>query len=56
MKAFVSRLIQISHSQWIFQNYTLHNKQRGYLRLQAHSEVLQEVLKLLDTAPANILK
>jgi hypothetical protein len=56
LKAFVSQLIQISHSQWVFQNYTLHNKQGGYLRLWAHSEVLQEVHKLLDTAPADIPK
>jgi hypothetical protein len=50
------QLIQISHSQWIFQNYTLHNKQRGYLRLRVCSEVLQEVHKLLDTAPDDIPK
>ncbi len=56
MRVFISQLIQISHSQWIFQNYTLHNKQRGYLRLWECSEVLQEVHKLLDTAPANIPK
>ncbi len=37
MKVFVSQLIQISHSQWIFHNYTLHDKQWGYLRLRANS-------------------
>jgi hypothetical protein len=56
MKLFVSQLIQISHSQWIFPNYTLHNKQWEYLCLWARSEVLQEVHKLLDTAMANIPK
>jgi hypothetical protein len=56
MKALVSQLIQISHSQWIFRNYTLHDKQRGYLHLRACSEVLQEAHKLLNTAPANIPK
>jgi hypothetical protein len=30
MKVVVAQLIQIFHSQWIFCNYTLHNKQRGY--------------------------
>ena len=25
MKAFISHLLQISHSQWIFRNYTLHD-------------------------------
>jgi hypothetical protein len=56
MEAFVSQLLQISHSQWIFKNYTFHNKQLGYLFLWERLEVLHEVHRLLDTAPANILK
>jgi hypothetical protein len=55
MKAFISLLIQISHSQWIFRNYTLHDKQRGYLRLQLRSEVLRKIHELLVTAPSNVL-
>jgi len=49
MKAFISHLIQISHSQWIFRNYTLHDKQRGYLRLCLRKEVLREIHDLLET-------
>ncbi len=54
MKAFVSHLIQISHSQWIICNFTLHNKQRGYLSLLKRATVLKEVDWLLDTAPEDI--
>jgi hypothetical protein len=54
MKAFVSHLIQISCLQWIFQNFTLHNKQRGYLSLLKWETVLKEVDWLLDTAPEDI--
>jgi hypothetical protein len=54
MKAFVSNLIQIFHSQWIFCNFTLHDKQRGYLSLLKRSSVLKEVDWLLDTAPEDI--
>jgi hypothetical protein len=54
MKAFVSHLIQISHSQWIFCNFTLHDKQRGYLSLLKQATVLKEVDWLLDTAPEDI--
>jgi hypothetical protein len=54
MKAFVSQLLQICHSQWIFRNYTLYDKQRGFLCLWEHLEVLQEVHRLLDMALANI--
>jgi hypothetical protein len=55
MKAFVSHLIQISLSQWIFCNFTLHNKQRGYLCLLQWATVLKEVDRLLDLAPEDIL-
>jgi hypothetical protein len=54
MKAFVLHLIQISPSQWIFCNITLHNKQRGYLSLLKRATVLKEVDWLLDTAPEDI--
>jgi hypothetical protein len=54
MKAFVSHLIQISHLQWIFRNFTLHDKQRGYLSLLKCATVLKEVDRLLDTAPVDI--
>jgi hypothetical protein len=54
MKAFISLLIQISHSQWIFRNYTLHDKQRGYLPLRLRSEVLRKIHELLETAPSNV--
>jgi hypothetical protein len=51
---FISLLIQISHSQWIFRKYTLHEKQRGYLRLRLHSEVLCKIHELLETAPSDV--
>ena len=54
MKAFVLHIIQISHLQWIFCNFTLHDKQRGYLSLLKRATVLKEVDRLLDTAPEDI--
>ncbi len=54
MKAFVLHLIQISHLQWIFCNFTLHDKQRRYLSLLKRATVLKEVDRLLDTAPEDI--
>jgi hypothetical protein len=44
----------MSHSQWIFHNYTLHDKQRGYLRLRLHSDTLREIHELLETPPSDI--
>jgi hypothetical protein len=54
MKAFISHIIQMSHSQWIFRNYTLHDKQRGYLRLRLCSDTLREINNLLETPPSEI--
>jgi hypothetical protein len=54
MKHFIGRLLLISHSQWLYCNFTLHNKTRGYLRLQHRKEVLKEKDQLLDTNPEDI--
>ncbi len=56
MKHFIERLLRISHSQWLYRNFTLHDKMRGYLRLQRRKEVLKEVDRLLDTNPDDIPK
>jgi hypothetical protein len=54
MKAMSSHLIQILHSQWIFWNFTLRDKQRGYLWLTQRRELLREVHSLLNTLPEDI--
>jgi hypothetical protein len=54
MKTFISHLLQISHSQWIFWNYTLHDKRQGYLRLRLRKEVLREIHELLETPPSEV--
>jgi hypothetical protein len=54
MKHFIGRLLLISHSQWLYRNFTLHNKSRGYLHLQRQKEVLTELDHLMDTNPDNI--
>jgi hypothetical protein len=56
MKHFIGRLLRISHLEWLYRNFTLHDKTRGYLRLQRRKEVLKEVDQLLDTNPDDIPK
>ena len=51
MKHYVSHLICISHSQWVYRNFVLHERVRGYLRLKERKEVLVEIDKLLDMDP-----
>jgi len=54
MKTFISHLLQVSHSQWIFRNYTLHDKQWGYLCLHLCAGVLREMHELLETPPSEV--
>jgi hypothetical protein len=54
MKKFISQLLQISHSQWMFRNFVLHDRVRGYLRLQERRSVLQEIDRLVDCDPDDI--
>jgi hypothetical protein len=54
MKAMSSHLMQASHCQWIFRNFTLHDKQRGYLRLKHCKDLLRELDKLIDTPSDDI--
>ena len=54
MKHFISHILQITHSQWIFRNITVHDKVRGTLRLQEGKDVLKEVGQLIETDPADV--
>jgi hypothetical protein len=56
MKHFIGKLLQISHLQWLYRNFTLHDKKRGYLRLQRRKEILKEVDHLLDMNTDDIPK
>ncbi len=42
------------HCQWIFRNFTLHDKQWGYLQLKQRKDLLLELDKLIDTPPEDI--
>ena len=50
-KQFISRLLHISHSQWIFRNVSLHDKATGYLRLRKRRDLLLKIDELLETDP-----
>ena len=54
MAAFVSKILDISHNQWLFRNFTLHNKLNGYLRLQQQVQIIRDMAKLSACAPATI--
>lgn len=49
VKSFISELLQISHTQWLFRNITLHDKRQGHLATTRKKELLAEIEKLHKT-------
>ena len=49
VKSFISELLTISHTQWLFRNITLHDKRQGFLVATRKKELLAEIEKLHDT-------
>ena len=50
-KQFISKILQIRHSQWIFRNISSHDKKKGYLQNKMADELLQPLNSLLDVSP-----
>jgi hypothetical protein len=51
---FVAHLLHISHSQWIYRNFILHDQVNGYLKLKKRHDVLLEIERLIETDPDDI--
>jgi hypothetical protein len=49
VKSFISELLVISHTQWLFRNITLHDKRQGYIATTRRKELLTEIEKLHNT-------
>ena len=54
MKAFISKLLNISHGQWMYRNFSLHNKTRGHLQLTRQAEALAEIATLAECRPEDV--
>ena len=54
MKQFITRILHMSHSQWIFRNFTLHNKLQGTIKLRERTDVLAEVVTLAEMDPSTL--
>ena len=48
-KQLISKILHITHSQWIFRNFTLHDKQRGWLRRKELHEIMEKIDQLRET-------
>lgn len=54
MKAFVTRLLNITHGQWMYRNFSLHSKARGHLQLTRQANILTEIATLAESKPKDI--
>ena len=40
VKQFIGKILHITHSQWIFRNFTLHDKQKGWPRRKDTKDIV----------------
>jgi hypothetical protein len=50
----ISKLLQITHSQWIYCNVSLHDRRQGYLHTKSAEEIMQEIESLSSLAPKDV--
>ncbi len=53
-KQLISRLLTITHSQWIYRNISLHSNQGGQLHKERVEQMREEIEELLETEPGEI--
>ncbi len=54
MAQFVRQLVEISHAQWMYRNFTLHHYGKGYLRQWTEQFIRREVDLLANTRPSDL--
>jgi len=56
MKQFISRILHITHSQWLFRNYMLHDSNAGDLKLRERTTAAIQIDALSQVRPSAIPK
>jgi hypothetical protein len=54
VKGFITKILAISHTQWIFWNITLHDQQHGHLALLCREKLIEEIEKLQALDPDDV--
>ena len=54
IRQFISRILQLTHSQWIFRNISFHDKTNGFLRNKKADEILQLINEFTKVAPEDV--
>jgi hypothetical protein len=53
-KSLISRLLHITHLQWIYRNFTVHNKLCGFLYNKMLDDIHVTIKQLTETSPDDI--
>ncbi len=53
-KQFISRILQLTHLQWIFRNISFHDKTNGFLRNKKADKILQLINEFAKVAPEDV--
>lgn len=54
MNQFISRVLHITHSQWLFRNFMLHDSAAGYLKLQERTSLAVQIDSLMSAQSSSI--
>ncbi len=54
MKHFIQQLVEISHTQWLYPNFTLQHYAKGYLHQRTVNKISRDVELLAATRPSDI--
>ena len=52
MRTFISKIVHISHAQWILRNFMLHDASSGYLQLKDRIDLINRI-EVLSNIPAH---
>ena len=53
-KAYISKILQITHSQWIYRNISFHEEELGHLRRKEIEAMKFEAEEMVCTNPAEL--
>ena len=54
MSQFISRVLHITHSQWLFRNFMLHDSAAGYLKLQERAAMAVQIDSLMSAHSSSL--
>jgi len=54
MRMFISKLLHITHSQWILRNFMLHDTVAGFLQLKDRLALITKIAELSSTNPTDL--